>query len=162
NGSYGSLLAASITSSAAYVKTTPANVSALAVNSAGMFDVNADSTALLASSSPYSVQLTVQDPSASNNPQTIDVTLVVRPKATISLIPDDLSFNVSGPGGGPWPTIPPQTFQVVNSGPSGSVLGFQIQKLTGNSDWLSFTPTFGTLSGGAGQAITVNAAPTAG
>lgn len=161
NGAYGSLLGASVTSSAAYVTATPANLS-LGSGASGAFQVNADSTSLLASGSPYAVTLTVQDPSATNSPQTINVTVVVRPKATILLTPDDLAFNASGPIGGPWPPVPAQTFQVLNNGSGASVLDFQIQKLQGNSPWLtSFSPTSGVLAGAAALNVTVNVAPQA-
>jgi hypothetical protein len=161
NGSYGSVLGVSITSSAAYVTATPTSVGGLAAGLVGRFSVNADSTALLAVNSPYSATLTIQDPNATNNPQTVGVTVVVRPKATIGVSPEELSFIVSGPVGGPWPIIPSQTFDVVNTGLGASVLDFQIQKLIGNSEWLTgYFPTNGTLSGGAGTVITVTTAPT--
>jgi hypothetical protein len=161
NGAYGSQLGTSITSSAPYVKVTPANVGGLAAGSTGSFKVAGDSTNLLAIGSPYVVTLTVQDPSATNNPQTVTATLVVRPKATIMVAPSDVSFIVTGPVGGPWPSIPPQTFHIVNTGPGSSSLDFQIQRLTGNSPWIvNYTPAYGTIVGGATQYVTINVAPT--
>lgn len=160
NGSFGSVLAAALTSSVGYVKVTPANLTGLAAQSSGSFQVNADSTSLLASGSPYSASVAVQDASATNTPQTLSVTVVVRAKATITLSPDELLFNVGGPPGGPWPAIPPQTFTLTNTGPAGSVLDFQIEKLMGPSAWLtSFTPSFGTLGSNAGLNVTVAVAP---
>lgn len=161
NGAFGSLLSTAVTSSAPYVHVDPANVAGLQSGASGSFQVSVDSTDLLASGSPYAVTLTVQDSHAVNSPQVVNVTVTVRPKATITLLPDDLGFNVSGPYGGPWPSIPSQTFQVVNSGPGGSVLDYQIQKLLGNSDWItSITPTFGTVGGGGSSTVSVTCAPT--
>lgn len=163
SGTYGSLLDATVTSSAVYVVATPANVSSLAFNASGQFSVTADSTNLLAINSPFSAALTVQDPNASNSPQTIAVTIVVRPKATISLSPTSLTFNVSGAMTGMFPTVPVQTFQLSNTGPTGSVLQYQIQKLIGPSPWLtSFSPSTGSLNSGTSQTVTVAVQPTAG
>lgn len=160
SGSYGSILNASLTSSAAYLKVAPANLSGLASGVTGNFGISVDSTPLLAASSPYSGTITVQDPNATNNPQTITVSMVVRPKATVHPTPDDLAFTATGPVGGPWLPVPSMTFQVVNTGPSGSVLDYQIQKLTNNSPWLtSFTPSYGTLASNVSQTITVSVVP---
>lgn len=159
NGAYGSLLAASVSSNAQYLVASPSTIS-VAAGSTGSFSVNADSTSLQAANSPYAAQLTLQDPSATNSPQTINVTIVVRSKPTILLSTDEMAFFVSGPIGGPWPAIPPQTFQILNNGLGDSVLEFQVQKLQGPSPWLSnFGPVSGTLVGGAGLNVTVNVAP---
>lgn len=161
NGAFGSLLSSTITSTAAYVKSTPANVSGLASGATGSFGVSADSSSLLAINSPYAATLTVQDANATNSPLTIDVSVVVRPKATISPLPNDLPFVVQGPYGGPWAPIPVQTFQILNSGPSPSVLDYQIQKLTGNSPWLTgISPLYGSVPGSGGVTITVTVTPT--
>lgn len=162
NGVFGSLLNASVATSAPYVIATPANVSGLASTETGTTQISADSTSLLASGSPYSATVTVQDPNATNTPQTVAVTVIVRPRATIALSPTALSFSVSKPLTGPFPPIPTQTFQLQNTGLSTSVLNYQIQKLTNNSPWLaSFTPTFGTVNGGSFQLVTVAVAPDA-
>ena len=63
--------------------------------------------------------------------------------------------------GGPWPAIPPQTFQIVNSGNGGSVLDYQIEQLDCTANWItSISPTYGTIGGGGAATITVNVAPT--
>jgi hypothetical protein len=160
NGVYGSLLSPAVTSSAAYVLVTPANMGGLAFGASGQFNASVDGTDLLATSSPYTATLTVQDPNATNTPQTIAVTINVLPEATIALSPTSLSFSATG-FNGVYPLIPTQTFQVQNTGPSGSVLSYQIQKLIGLSPWLvGFTPTFGTVSSGGSVNITVNVQPT--
>lgn len=158
-GVYGSLLSPSITSSAAYLVATPANMGTLAFGASGQTQVTVDSTSLLAVSSPYSATLSVQDPNATNNPQTVNVTINVLPIATIALSPTALSFVASG-FNGTFPPVPSQTFQIQNTGLSGSVLTYSIQKLIGSSPWLtSFAPNTGTVNGGSFVNVTVAVAP---
>jgi len=161
-GVYGSLLSPVVTTSASYITATPANVGGLAFNASGQFQVAVDSTNLLASSSPYAASITVQDSNATNTPQTIPVTINVLPLATITLSPTSLSFTASCPlPGNPFSTVPTQTFMITNTGPSSSVLDYQIRKLTGLSPWLvSFTPTFGELGSNISTNVTVSVAPT--
>ena len=162
NGVLGSLLGVSVSSSAPYVFPVPANVNGLAANESGSFNVSADSTNLLSIGSPYAVVLTVQGTGATNTPQSIPVTVNVRPKATIATSVATMTFNVTSPLSGPFPPIPSQQLQLSNSGDPASVLGYQIQKLVG-APWLaSFAPVFGSLNGGQVQPITVVVAPTTG
>jgi len=160
DGVYGSLLGVTLTTSAAYVRVTPANVGNLALNESGQFQIEVDATDLLATSSPYNETIAIQDPSATNNPQTFPVTITVRPKATIYTNPTVLNFSVVKPLSGSFPSIPTQTFTVQNTGLVGSVLDFQVQKLTGLSDWLtSFLPSSGTLLSSESTDITVTVVP---
>lgn len=162
-GTYGSLLDASITSSATFMVVSPALVGGLASSASGQFSVTVDSTNLTAVGGPYSATVTVQDPNAPNSPQTIPVLITIRPKASISVSPTTLSFAVAGALSGTFTPSPvsSQTFTIQNAGPSGSVLNFQVQKLTGLSPWLTtFSPTTGTLNSGSSQAVTVSVQPT--
>lgn len=159
NGVFGSLLGASLTSSSGAVTVAPAQVGSLAANESGTFDVAADSAALLAIDSPYSASITVQDSSATNTPRVLPVTITVLPKATISAAPGTLSFSAVKPLSGAFPLIPSQTFVLENTGPFGSVLNWQIQRVC-CTPWLaSFGPVSGTLNAGATQTMTVVAAP---
>jgi len=164
NGVYGSLLKGTLVVSAPYIHTSPTVVGHLAFNQAGSFEVTVDSTDLLASSSPYSGSVSVQDTSAPNSPQSLPITIIVRPKAVVDTNVDEVDFSVSRPVSGPFPAIPTQQFTVQNTGPSGSVLDFQIQRLTGlSTNWLaSFTPVTGTLNAAQTQSITVTVAPVEG
>ena len=160
-GVYGSLLAVAVTSSATYVQISPANVSSLAFNASGQFAVTVDSSLLLAVNSPYSSTLTLVDTHATNNPIVIPVNIVVVPLATIAMNVIDLNFEVSGNGDGTFPPVPAQTFRIQNTGPAGSSLVYQVQKLIGNSPWLvSFNPTYGTLASTAYQTTSVVVQPT--
>ncbi len=99
--------------------------------------------------------------SAPNSPQTFNVTIVVRPKATIDAAPTTLNFTATRPLSGPFAAIPAQTLTVENTGPAGSLLDFQVQKLTNLSNsWLSgFSTVTGSLDSGDTQAISVLVAP---
>lgn len=160
NGVFGSLLSASMTTSAAYLRVTPANIGNLAFNESGSFEVLADSSNLLAINSPYSATVILQDTSAVNNPQTLPVTVIVRPKAIISLSPAMLLFVATKPGSGSFAPVPSQQFTIQNTGPTGSVLEYRVQKLVGQSDWLvSFAPITGLLAASETQANTVVVQP---
>lgn len=161
SGVYGSLLDANLVVSAPYVHVSPSVVGGLASNQQGSFEVSVDSTDLLASSSPYSASVSLQDPSATNSPQTLPLTINVRPKAVIDATPTTVNFAVTRPVSGPYPPVPTQQFTVENAGPANSVLDYQIVRLTGLSlNWLaSFTPVTGTLNSGQTQAITVTVTP---
>lgn len=161
DGVYGSLLGTSLVGSAPYVHVSPANVGNLAANETGSFGVSVDSTTLVAVDSPYAEHVTIQDPNASNTPQTYAVTIIVRPKATIGISPLTLNFTVVRPLSGPFPDISSQQFTLTNTGPSGSLLTYQVQKLTNlSNDWLEdFSPVEGFLTSGGSQLVTVAPAP---
>lgn len=161
NGVFGSLLSAAITTSAPWIQVTPANIDSLGFNQAGSFNVTADSSALLSANSPFTGTIMVQGQGATNNPQTIDVTVTVLPLATIAVSVPTLIFTVAGPlPPSPFPPVPAQQFILSNTGPAGSQLTFLIQKLIGNSPWLvSFAPFLGNLASTQTQAITVAVAP---
>jgi hypothetical protein len=175
SGVYGSILGASLTSSAPFVRVNPSTIGGLSVNESGNFVIEVDSTGLLASSSPYSETVVVQDPMATNNPQSVPVLINVRPKAQISSDTVLLTFSVVHPFNGPFPPpngpfpppngpylpVPTQDFTLENSGPLGSVLEYDIRALTGLcGGWLrSWLPAEGTLQSGEEEVITVTVQP---
>lgn len=159
SGTFGSLLNAVLVASAGYVSVTPAQVGSLSANESGSFEVAVDSTDLVAASSPYSATVTVQDAGATNTPRTLPITINVRPKATIDVAPDLLTFAAVKPLTGPFPVVPFQTFVITNSGPSGSVLEWQLQRVECASWLASFGPVSGSLAAGESATITVVVAP---
>lgn len=161
SGVFGSLLSASLGTSAPYISVHPSTIGQLSFNQTGTFQVSVDSTDLLPSSSPYVGSITVQDFAAPNSPQVFPVTIVVRPKAVIDLNPAVVEFHVSRPISGPFSVVPTQQFAVQNAGLAGSVLDFQILRLTGlSSNWLSsFNPLLGSLNAAQTSNITVQVAP---
>jgi len=156
SGVFGSLLDGTLVTSAPYIKTSPTVVGGLPFNQSGDFDVTVDSTNLLTASSPYSASISVQDTNATNSPQVFPITINVRPKAVITASPATVAFSVSAPLTGPFPPVNSSPFTVSNTGPTNSVLDYQIVRLIGLSqNWLeSFTPVSGTLA--SGQSVTVN------
>lgn len=158
-GVFGSLMGSTLTASAAYVSVTPAQVGNLASQESGSFDVSVDSTTLLALNSPYSEVVTVQGPNATNTPQVLPITIVVRAKPVIDVTPTAMVFNATKPLSGAFDPIPTQTFTIQNTGPAGSVLDWQIQKVN-CAPWLaSFSPVSGTLASGDTETITVLVQP---
>jgi hypothetical protein len=160
NGVFGSLLSASMTTSAAYLRVTPANIGNLSFNESGVFEVLADSSNLLAANSPYSATIVMQDASAVNSPQELPVTVIVRPKASISVAPAVIGFVAIKPAYGPFAPVPSQQVLIQNTGPTGSVLEYRVQKLVGQSEWLvSYAPVTGLLNASATQSISVVVQP---
>lgn len=159
NGSYGSLLSANLVSSDPCVKVSPANMGSLGFNATGLFEVSVDSATLLSGSSPYAATVSIQDNYAPNSPQVLPITIVVRPKAEVSVTPSVLAYTVTKPLSGDWPVLPVQTFQVSNSGPAGSVLDWQVTRM-GSSTWItSITPSTGSLASGAHATVSVTVVP---
>ncbi len=163
-GVYGSLLSTNLVVSAPYIHVTPSVVPHLASNQDGVFQVSIDSTDLLTSSSPYSGTVSLQDPTSLNSPQTLPLTIIVRPKAVITVSPATVIFSATRPLTGPYPTIATQQFTVQNAGGTGSVLDYQIERLTGLSqNWLAgFTPMTGLLNASSTANITVTVVPVEG
>lgn len=159
-GTYGSLLGVTIVSSAPWLQVVPASIGGIAYGNSVSFEVKVDSTDLLEANSPYSETLTVQGVDATNSPQIATVSVVVHPRPTIQVSITELTFHVVKPLSGEFPYIPAQQFVLSNVGPTDSNLIYQIQKLLHCSDWLtSFTPSSGTVVGGANQPITVGVQP---
>jgi len=159
-GVFGSLLNVSLSTSASFITASPATLGGIASNASAQFDVTVDSTSLLASSSPVSGTITIQDPRAPNTPQVIPVTIVVRPKAHIALSTTLLEFHATRPLTGSFAPVPTQGFQIQNTGLAASLLDYQIQKLTGLSPWLAaFAPPIGQIPGTSQQLVTVLVQP---
>jgi hypothetical protein len=161
SGVFGSILSTSLAPSAPFVKVSPSTIGGLAVNESGKFIVEVDSTSLLAVNSPYPESITIQDPTATNSPQTISVLVNVRPKALISANTALIVFSAVRPLNGHYPQIPTQSFTVENAGPLGSVLEYDIRALTGLcGNWLrSWLPSEGSLQSGETETITVTVQP---
>ena len=160
-GTFGSLLGATLTSDAAYMSVTPAQIGNLASQESGTFEVAVDSSQLLAANSPYYQTIAFEDPNATNSPQAMTVTIVVRPKSEISVAPVSLVYNAIRPLAGDFAPVPVQNFTIQNTGPVDSVLAWQVQRV-GCSPWLaSFGPVSGSLVSGDTETITVLVQPPA-
>lgn len=160
NGAFGSLLDSSVTASAAYLHLNTLWLHGIGYGNSGAVGVFVDASQLVAVSSPYAATITFQDPAATNSPQVVPVAVVVRPKAEIDTSLTTLTFTVVKPITGPFPVIADQTFDVLNVGPIGSVLEFQVTRLLCTSAWLaSFIPGTGVLGSGDSETVVVTVAP---
>ena len=159
-GAYGSILDAQISTQLDTVTVNPTEVGGLSLDKSGAFQVMVNALNMDAGS--YTTEILVQDDKATNSPQVLAVSVVVRPKASITTSLSSLNFYVANLVGAPFPPIPAQHFTITNTGPSGSVLDYQIQRLTGLSPWLaSFSPPVGTLQSGEFVDISVLVMPPA-
>jgi hypothetical protein len=159
-GPYGSILGPSLTAHDSYVRVAPANLGPLATSQTGISEVSVDSTNLQAVQSPYATTITVQDPNSTNGPMVVPVAITVRPRAVVATSPVTLTFIATPLPDGSFTPIPYQQLLVMNSGPSGSVLEYLIQRLTSYSSWLtSFTPSSGTVAAGGSQPVQVVVEP---
>lgn len=159
-GVWGSSLGATLVPSDSWILAFPNSLGGLASGTEGVAAVSVDSTLLQSALSPYSGSITVTDSQATNNPQALPVTVNVRPKAVIATDVPELSFSVVRPVTGIFPPVPTAQFQLRNDGPLGSLLQYQIQKLTGLSNWLAgFSPPVGSIPGPSGIPITVLVQP---
>ncbi len=159
NGVYGSLLSPTLTSSAPFVTIMPATLGGLAFNEAAVSQVSVDSTNLLAANSPYAATVVVQDPNATNTPQTVSIAIVVRPLAHIQVNTNLLQFYVTKPLVGPFPPIPAQTIGLSNAGLPASLLAWQAVKTLGVPWLVSYNPVSDNLAGGTSENITVVVQP---
>lgn len=159
NGIYGSLLSPTLTSSVAYVSITPASLGGLSFNESGLPQISVDSTNLLASSSPYAASVVVQDPNATNSPQTVSLAIVVRPLAHIAVNTNTLTFYANAPLSGPFAPIPAQVVILTNSGTGASLLDWQAVKTYGVPWLASYNPISDTLAGGLSENITIGLQP---
>ena len=160
-GNYGSILCASLSSSAPYLAIHPSTLGRISVSESASFDVTVNSAQLTVDMNPVAATIILQDPRATNNLVTFPVEIVVLPKAHIVLSPVTLAFYATHPPQGMhYPPVPAQQFSLMNQGATGSVLDYQIEKLHGCTPWLSnYSPPVGEVVGGATQPITVGVCP---
>lgn len=162
-GAFGSFMTVTATPSVAWLSATPGFVQGIGKNEKAVFSLSLLTSSLLQSGSPYSGVINLQD---NRNPPTvipITVTVTVLPRPVISITPAqiDLTYIVSTstPGGS-------QSITIENAGPVGSVLNFDVAKVSGGSTWLDITPTSGgpLESGNTDQvtfSVVVSKAPSA-
>ncbi|NLE59220.1 MAG: hypothetical protein GX616_12725 [Planctomycetes bacterium] len=137
----GGTLNYSISDNQTWLSVTPA--SGTSTGEADTITVNYATSSL--SAGTHNATITISDPAATNNPQTIAVTLTVTARPTITRSPATLTPSCSQGS-----NASSQTFTVQNTG--GSTLSYSI---TDNQTWLSVTPTSGTSTGEV-DTITVN------
>lgn len=158
-GVFGSILDATLTTSSTYLHVFPEKQGSLASQEVGTSQLSVDSSSLLAVNSPYTGSIAVTA-AATNSPQTMPISIVVRPLALIAVNPQTLTFHVLRNVDGSFSQVPAQALVVTNAGPAGSVLSWQIQPVA-SSPWLvGIAPTSGTLTAGGSESILVSVLPT--
>lgn len=137
SGAFGSFLTVTATPDSPWLSVTPTSVVGVDKNSSGQFKIYVKPSLMLATSSPYSGNVNLQD---NRNPPTVipvSFNVIVLPRPTISLNVTSitLSWYIST-----CTTFGPQTLRITNSGPIGSSLIFSVAKLQNISPWLTFSP----------------------
>lgn len=162
-GILGSYLNASVTPSDTFLHATPVNLPGMSENEQGIVTVWVDSTNLVAAMTPYNASVSITAPNAVNTPQTVNVTVNVRPIAVIDVVPLVINRHVTKPLVGPFPPMPSSIVIIANAvlDPA-SVLEYQVRKLTGLSPWITGTyPATGTLNGNQSTLFSIDFAPPA-
>jgi hypothetical protein len=123
-----------------WLSSNPPNVIGIGKNQQGQTDIQIIPASMLASSSPYTGHINIQDNANPPNivPATFNVTVLPRPTVGLSIDHIDLIYYMSthSPGG-------PQEIVVTNTGPSGSILNFNLTRVLNQSAWLNIVPTSG-------------------
>ena len=128
----------SLTDDATWLSVSPTSGSSTGPGKTHTLSVNISGLA----KGTYTGQVTITDAAASNNPQTVSVTLALgeKPPPQIGVSPKSLSFSAEEAGANP----ASQNIQIKNNGD-----GTLNYSLTDDADWLSVSPTSGTSTGGA-------------
>lgn len=146
-GAFGSFMTVIATPGAPWLSVSPSSVQDIGKNGYAVFDCVLITTPLLASVSPYSGTIILQDNRTPSTFIPIIVNVTVLPRPVITSLPTTVSLvfisSTGTPGGS-------QSVVISNSGPADSSLSFTLAKL-GSSNWLNFTPTSGgpLVSGGS-------------
>ena len=151
SGAFGSFLSVSSTPGSPWITANPTSTIGVGKNQQAQISIGILPTTMLATSSPYSGSVIIQD---SNSPSSItlsvNATVLPRPQISLSTPTINLSYSITSgiPSGS-------QQCVVSNSGLSGSVLNYTASKIQNQSPWLTFTPiSGGPLSSGGTDPIT--------
>lgn len=157
SGAFGSFLTATATPSAAWLKAVPPSVVGLGRSEQSQFTVQVLPATLLATGSPYTGTVNIQDNRQSPTliPVTVTVTVLPKPSIETSASEVTLTYAIGTATAGS-----PQTLSVTNDGPSGSKLSVSLAKVQNASPWLSLTPsTLGPLDSGDSSSVTFSVVP---
>jgi hypothetical protein len=139
DGGFGSYLSVSTGCNCQWLTIDPSNVQSLAQGSCATFNFSIDPSYMHSSDSPYTGQIVIKDINDCNSTLTFIVNVVVLPRPVINIVPNEINLNyyISNPG--PYT----QYMNVVNSGLLGSILNFEILRVSCCSPWLKFFPNHG-------------------
>ncbi len=153
-GAFGSSMNATASPAQPWLGTSPSFLNSLGKGDQGIFNISVNPATLLASGSPFSGTVNLQDNRIPSTVIPITIVVTVLPRPAIQVLDGPITFTYSlstgtvGMGAG--------TVRILNAGPPNSVLNFTLGKTQNCSPWLQLS----TLSGGpiaAGGQVSVSA-----
>jgi len=156
-GAFGSFMTASATPTVPWLSASPTVIPGIGQNQQAQFTIILDPTTLVTAPTPYTGVMNLQDNRATPTIIPITVNVTVLPQPVISPSPLKVGFS--------WTLLTAansgsQQLIITNTGPVGSILGFNVAKVQNNSPWLQFSPpaASGIASGGT-AIITLSLVP---
>lgn len=139
-GAFGSFMTVTSTPDSPWLSANPPTVAGLNKNDQGQTTIILNPATLLATESPYTGHVNLQDNRSPSTVIPITVVVTVLPKPEIGVSPSSvaLSFTITG-------SIPSGavSLTITNTGPAGSSLSFTVAKVNNLSPWLAFVPASG-------------------
>jgi hypothetical protein len=149
-GAFGSFMSVSATPDASWLTASPPSVGGLGKNQTGQSEARILPASMLASSSPYTGHITLQDSANPPNSVAITFNVIVLPRPTIGLsIPSiGLTYHLLT-------SVGTSAIEVItNVGPALSSMSFSLAKVQNQSQWLSIVPISGGPLG-SGNSVSV-------
>jgi hypothetical protein len=153
-GAFGSFMSVVATSDVPWTTASPPSIIGIGKSETAQISVQVSPAALLATSSPYTGHVNLQD---NRNPPTnlqvtLNVTVLPRPMIGAAPSPVGLTYSLAAHSSGG-----PAMLTITNIGPLNSQLTFTAAKLINDSPWLAFTPTGdGPLASGGTSILTLS------
>jgi len=153
SGAFGSFMTATATAGVQWLSVSPSSHQGIGKNEQVTFDIVLMPASLLATDSPFSGTVTLQDNRVPPTQIPITVSATVLPRPEISVNPSSLGLTFMSSTGVPGGS---QQLTISNSGPILSSLEFTLASIN-NESWLSFVPTSGgPLAYGESSIVTVS------
>lgn len=151
SGSFGSFMSATSVPDSPFLSCSPASVSAVAFGQSVQFSIQLNPASLLGGNS-YQANVNLQDNRIPSTLIPVMVNVQVLPRPSISVSPGNVVFTYALLTGTPSGAV---VVTVTNSGPPGSVLNFNVSKISNDSSWLTFSPASGSSIPSGGSATFV-------
>ena len=150
-GAFGSFMTASASPTAPWLSASPTFIPGIGQNQHGKFDIILNPSILVTQTNPYAGSINLQDNKVPPTLVPITVNVTVLPQPIISVNQTDFQFSWISDNHANSGSV---QLLVTNSGPTSSILGFTIAKVTNCSPWLTFSPVmFSDIHGGSSPAI---------
>lgn len=139
DGAFGSFMSVTATPDVQWLSSTPSVASGLGRNDQADFAITMVPDALLASGSPYTGTVNLQDDTSSQTTIPVTVTVQVVPRPAISVSSQSFTFTYSLTTG----AVSVNYLTITNSGPATSSLTYTLCKVIDDSTWLAYSPSSG-------------------